>query len=434
MLTQEVESENSHPSNTGHTQGSIPRLKGADAEGFLSSTVTSQGRAAFDLELEEGTGSSPGIMELVFDFVDASFDHPVKQHVATFKFTTDAKRIKAEKNLRAILQDLEERMTEYDNCRQEFDTAKETAKSNIIRQLELSKSFYLSNFRNMARDGDAEDVGTEDIKKQKKQIATTIKDREKAAFRPAKIDATEQRALERQVKLANEHEVETYGHIIDLGYVEDEEDAVIMSQIAANHMHMLVVPDREKCYELAKVKDSQGKSPSVWPLADCPRFQYRAPDLSFKNRSEEDRKKKKLPARELRATDGKPIPGKPRALVNLVQLADEHEDLRETVFDSIFGSMVIFDDIESALKYKQRTLKAFPQRSFPTLWAKKEGQKVASDGRIDGRHSIKASDASRLKFVFGSLPSSKNAEFSGLQHGALLYAFSFAPAALMPCD
>jgi hypothetical protein len=32
-----------------------------------------------------------------------------------FKLTSDAKRIKAEKNLRAVLQDLEERMTEYDD-------------------------------------------------------------------------------------------------------------------------------------------------------------------------------------------------------------------------------------------------------------------------------------------------------------------------------
>jgi hypothetical protein len=191
--------------------------------------------------------------------------------------------------------------------------------------------------------------------------------------------------------------------------------------VAHAYIDLLVTEgDRKETYDLVN------KHPRVncWPLADIKTFKYKNVKGDQIQRNDHDRATGMLPCIELTSPDNKSdhttVRGNPRAMVNIIKLSREHEHLRETVFYSIFRDLILFDDKESMLDWKQQALKHNPRRIIPTMWALKEGYQAASDGRLDCRSSFQSGGDKPRKCVFGATPPSKNLQLNDLKQGECL--------------
>lgn len=109
-------------------------------------------------------------------------------------------------------------------------------------------------------------------------------------------------------------------------------------------MDVLVVKDTSIGAALYK------RDVACWPLDQIPPFQTTsAAREGRRDRSEAERLRAELPLPPLSPN----IAGHPKYLVNLIQLTEENEHLRDTVFWNIFKSALVFDDFESAVAFKR---------------------------------------------------------------------------------
>ena len=72
------------------------------------------------------------------------------------------------------------------------------------------------------------------------------------------------------------------------------------------------------------------------------------------------------------------IPGNPEYLAELISLNDE--SFRDTIFYSVFKRQLLFDDLETAIKYREWMVQR--KRSVPTIYTR-TGEKLTQEGQLD---------------------------------------------------
>jgi len=103
----------------------------------------------------------------------------------------------------------------------------------------------------------------------------------------------------------------------------------------------------------------------------------------------------------------------------LIQLEQDKEHLRDTIFYRIYLSSILFDDLETAMKY--RSIKLKEGGNIDNLYTR-DGKKISSDGLMDPKvgHGNIPKD---LKFVFGAQPAHTTLEYKEVKKGTEIKDF-----------
>jgi len=72
------------------------------------------------------------------------------------------------------------------------------------------------------------------------------------------------------------------------------------------------------------------------------------------------------------------IKGNPEFLAELITLTDE--SLRDTIFFNVFKRQLLFDDLETAIQYRQWMVQK--RRVVPTIYTR-TGEKLGQEGQLD---------------------------------------------------
>ena len=72
------------------------------------------------------------------------------------------------------------------------------------------------------------------------------------------------------------------------------------------------------------------------------------------------------------------IQGNPEYLAELITLSDE--SLRDTIFFNVFKRQLLFDNLETAIQYRQWMVKK--RKSVPTIYTR-TGEKLTQEGQLD---------------------------------------------------
>jgi chromosome segregation ATPase len=194
-------------------------------------------------------------------------------------------------------------------------------------------------------------------------------------------------AIKDESKLPNQatcREVECIGLTVDLGYVEDEMVARVLSHAAGHYMNTVICKDDASAQSLFK------KNIRCWSLTRMKTFSG-----SNGQHKKTDTSKAELPLPQINHE------GNPRYLVNIIQLDPEHEYLRDTLFFAIFDRTLLFDTAESALSYQKKMIDS---KQRPPTIVTMEGDKFSPDGMLNPSAKMPR----KLPFVFGELPLVRN--------------------------
>ena len=154
------------------------------------------------------------------------------------------------------------------------------------------------------------------------------------------------------------------GLVTDLGYVQDENDAFLLSWAAQSKMDATVVDDKRVANDLYhnKVK--------VWCTTDITKCKH-------KHRREAG--KIDLPSVSY-------VPGNPEYLVNLIILDQQHENLRTTIFWKTFGNSLIFDTKDAADEFRAKLVESGRE---PSAIYTRDGHRIMNDGIMNPEPGIK---------------------------------------------
>lgn len=98
-------------------------------------------------------------------------------------------------------------------------------------------------------------------------------------------------------------------------------------------------------------------------------------------------------------------PGNPQYLVNIIRLKREDEYLRDSLFHAIFGTSILFDDMNSAGSYRRHCIENGINCS--TLYTR-DGGRIGAEGLMDPGDRIPES----FSFVFGEQPLQHTKEYT----------------------
>ena len=181
------------------------------------------------------------------------------------------------------------------------------------------------------------------------------------------------------------------GYVVELGEVEDEDDAKIISWAMQNRMDCLVFKKRGEDSERAYREKIRS-----WAVDEIPAFKQH----NRVKRTEQEKREGKLPLPTIQwEIERGQIPGRPCYMVNEIQLKPEHEDLRDTVFWNALRNTVIFDTMEEATEYRDYLLRE--DKPLMSMYSR-DGRRILQDGVRDpnqGEYKRK-----RVPLVFGYTP------------------------------
>jgi hypothetical protein len=98
----------------------------------------------------------------------------------------------------------------------------------------------------------------------------------------------------------------------------------------------------------------------------------------------------------------------------MLKLTQENEELRDTLFHSIFRGTLVFDDIRSAVDYKKSLIAQ--QKGPPPIFTM-EGDKLTADGMMNPKKG-QGKLPDRLEYIFGQQRPDSSEEFKRLEAGA----------------
>lgn len=100
--------------------------------------------------------------------------------------------------------------------------------------------------------------------------------------------------------------------------------------------------------------------------------------------------------------------------VNLIEIQEQMEYLRDTIFYSFFGKSILFDDMESATEYRSSLVE---RGISPPIIYTMAGERILNSGILDP--SKRGRLPSRLDYVFGQQSSTDSKEFKSLHAGMM---------------
>lgn len=95
----------------------------------------------------------------------------------------------------------------------------------------------------------------------------------------------------------------------------------------------------------------------------------------------------------------------------MLQLDPKNEELRDTLFYHIFKNSLLFDDLDSGMKYRRTLIK---ERKRPPAIFTVDGNKIGVDAVLDPKKGKKPDD---LRHIFGMQPAGKSIVFTNLLTG-----------------
>lgn len=119
---------------------------------------------------------------------------------------------------------------------------------------------------------------------------------------------------------------------------------------------------------------------------------------------------KSLPLPQIRNSPS----GNPQYLVNLIELNDDNESLRDTVFYNIFRDAILFDTLADGVEY--RSLCVRQRRNCPTIYTR-DGGFISSSGLLDP--TAKLDPSKELEFMFGELPRTNYLSIREMEEGLI---------------
>lgn len=251
----------------------------------------------------------------------------------------------------------------------------------------LKRHKILENMLTQSQREECNDYIVEHLEKLKEAGELEMQDRK---------DAVNKMTKAKKIPLAFKLPDEALGQVVSLGYGSTHVIRFILSWAAMDYMSAIVVK-RSRNWE------GFPENVKIWPLDQLP-------IIYLKKRSVEEKKKQQL-SLEIEWKLNKSLPlGNPKLLVNLIQLDQDNEDLRESIFYSIFENSLLFDDNISAKAYRDWFLQ-HGRGSMPDIFTK-EGVKFDRRGIIWRRN---VDDPTELQYIFGEQNPVDSSEFRNLK-------------------
>ena len=200
------------------------------------------------------------------------------------------------------------------------------------------------------------------------------------------------------------------GRVVDLGYCNNDRTARILSRACGSKMGAIVCQSQETATSLYR-KDRV----AAWSLETMSHYEHHARGEPSRSRSKQEmlQGRLNLPAFWKRGEEA--ANGNPEYLVNLIQLPSDNEYLRDTVFYNMFGTAILFDDLETLMAYRKECITRKRRTSHAYT---RSGDFVPRDGFLDPRNKINLeAQPSNRDFVFGAMPVAHTADYKRLNDG-----------------
>lgn len=199
------------------------------------------------------------------------------------------------------------------------------------------------------------------------------------------------------------------GHVASLGFVKDHAMARLISSCIGNKLMGALVFEQQ-----AEMKTYQAKvsNPVLATAIDIliPFYTYGPRGSGQKcERTNLDKSRAALPLPHIQAE------GNPRYMVNLIELSEEDEKLRDTLFFNLLRHSLVFTTKDAALKYRSWC------RERLTMCGKiftEDGWKIDQSGFVEVNTCLRGrggAPPTRLDFVFGEIPVAKSKAFRHLK-------------------
>jgi chromosome segregation ATPase len=335
------------------------------------------------LELVAGIGNSDkSKLQLVFTCsLSQTEASPPLCDIAEFEFMTDKMRSDRHKEITRKLEPLRNRV---ENHHSELMLYKEKQDDLLAELKDEMQSFKQKNVRNSLLKTVFETpqkLKYDRLQGAKKSILPEIVRLEK----PSRPSKKEGKGIPIEAAYSGEN---ILGLAVDLGYVNDIEEARILSDAAGRYLSAVV------CQNDAVARKLYDKKVKAWSLTRMRK--YKKDDGSFRTAAE--KLKQSLPLPHLND------PGNPRYLVNMIQLDRDHESLRDTLFFAMFDRTLLFDDKDSALSYQKKKIDMGVR---PPAVLTMQGDRFLGDGVFDPTLRVRKEP----QLMFGEQPFVKREDY-----------------------
>eukprot|EP00903_Cladosiphon_okamuranus_P018047 g16608.t1 len=358
----------------------MPRLEDSNADGFVSADPTATGVFLFEENwLQPGVGTREGVYKLV---VDSAGDPELQSWSTTFQFETDQKRLNSIREVKARLKPLEDKIDRFNAAHHAASTRERSA---LEQAGEAFNSLPPSLRSPVGLDNGNYAACIEEAKRLLAGLEHELRVRAREKHRPMKFESGRMRTEDEQA-------IRPVGYIVQLGYVDDEYLAKLLSLKGGSKMKAVYVDTKQ---QLDMVRRAQAGGFCKESVAN-----FRVP-VENRGRNAAEMASKQLPLRQLKDRGFKGY------LVNMIQLPDEDEHLRDTLFSALYGSMVMFDTHDNAHAYQVRC-KNSGNMSLPIL-VEEDGASLERNGYMPPARDPDV--LNRLKQVYGAMPPQLTPEY-----------------------
>ncbi|CAM9280554.1 unnamed protein product [Ascophyllum nodosum] len=366
----------------------MPGLEMSDAEGYVYADPTATGVFLFEENwLRGGVGTREGDYRLV---VDSAGDPELQPWSTVFHFETDEKRLNCIRDIKFRLKPLADKM---DGFHSTLHAARQRGESALRQVQSCVDDLPQSLTANI--DVDSQDYAA--CIDEAARLLTTFedeqRDRQSHRARPIKFDQS------LRMRPEDEARINPIGYIVELGYVEDEYMAKLLSQKGGSKMKAVYV-DTKRQLDMVRRAGAGGFCRETVAT-------FRVPEVNGQRRTSRPRNAAEIAEKRLPLPDVREK-GFIDYLVNIIQLPDQYEELRDTLFSALYGSMVMFDTHDNAHEY-QKKCKQRGKIGLPIL-VKEDGASLERNGYMPPTKDPET--LNKLKTVFASMPATLTPEYA----------------------
>jgi hypothetical protein len=297
------------------------------------------------IDLEEEAGRGDGRIEMVFSLYEilAQSSHSPSRRIdsyhssaplfepwiPSFTFSTNQGVVLKAAQIKATLNPFLDTVREH---QEELDASKEQLRacsSDISRMILSAPSGWLNG---------------KDPYQVTEEMASRVNNTLTLQFNQMQSSSQQTRPVVKRNNNANPilatYQAQLVGCPVDLAYVNDKDEALILSWASSNYLDALVFRDTDTASILYRQSNLK-------TLALDQTQPYRVGNS--RSRNEEELRSCLLPLPPLEGYNGPP----PRYMINMLKLDSANENLRDSLFWHMFSNTLLFDDFASATTYRK---------------------------------------------------------------------------------
>ncbi|CAM9834660.1 unnamed protein product, partial [Pylaiella littoralis] len=319
----------------------MPALENS-IDGFVSAELTESGSFVFSgTALQAGVGSTEGTYRLL---VDSEDDHHLKPCMATFEFVSDVAKAaairQAEMNLEPLKKKMELYTADLDEAKRKETEAVNHAKVEVGK---LREGLIVKISKNEPGDCVVR------ILFQASKASSALWRKQVVSYARAKGEPhrIHRRAWVRHATtyifiIPKSRCFDTYLYLVYNRYVENGRMARLVSQAAGTKMKGVYVKTKKQFVE-------------VWKAKSCGLCEETiAPFVVKGNNGDRPRNPSEIAKRKLPLPEPTDVVGFKGYPVNMIDIPDDNEHLRDTLFWALFGNMIMIDTHINASAYQTR--------------------------------------------------------------------------------